>query len=232
MDAELLLVEDDDGIAAPLARTLSREGYVVNRVTTGNDALLQVRRTPPDMVVLDLGLPDMDGLDVCRALRSDGFEAPILILTARGSELDQVVGLDAGADDYLTKPFGLAVLLARTRALLRRTAVNGTPVAPPDSARIIHLRVDDLARRVWVDLKEVSLSTKEFQVLSLLVKQTGEVVTRERFMEAVWDEHWFGSTKTLDVTVARLRGKLEAAGADVVITAVRGVGYRLDPTGA
>jgi DNA-binding response OmpR family regulator len=234
MDAELLMVEDDDGIAAPLLRTLTREGYAVTRVATGREALEEVRRSPPDMVVLDLGLPDMDGLDVCRTLRATGFAAPILILTARGSELDQVVGLDAGADDYLAKPFGLAVLLARTRALLRRGPADGAAGADQATAAPgpTGMRVDEAARRVWMGDEEVFLSTKEFEVIALLAQNTGAVVTRERFMEEIWDEHWFGSTKTLDVTVGRLRHKLEVAGADVVITAVRGVGYRLDPPGA
>jgi DNA-binding response OmpR family regulator len=164
---------------------------------------------------------------VCRSLRATGIEAPVLILTARGSELDQVVGLDAGADDYLAKPFALAVLLARVRALLRRRPGDAEAPEPTEPPRV-GLRIDEPARRAWSHGGELALTTKEFDILALLVRSQRTVVTRERFMEEVWDEHWFGSTKTLDVAVGRLRSKLEAAGADVVITAVRGVGYRLD----
>lgn len=231
MEVEILLVEDDEGIAAPLARTLAREGYFVNRVASGSDALDQVRRSTPALIILDLGLPDMDGLDVCRTVRTDGYTGPILILTARGSELDQVVGLDAGADDYLAKPFALSVLLARTRALLRR----GQPASAPDrlgAGANTGLRIDEPARRTWVGDDEIHLTPKEFEVLVLLYRTPGAVVTRDHFMTEVWDEHWYGSTKTLDVTVGRLRSKLEDVNADVVITAVRGVGYRLDPPDA
>lgn len=231
MAASLLIVEDDDGIAAPLQRALTREGYEVERVATGADALAHIDGTRPDLTILDLGLPDMDGLEVCRRLRHDGYDCPILILTARGDELDMVVGLDAGADDYMSKPFGLAELSARVRALLRRVVTNGQgPETSPDPVE--GLDVDVAARRVWVDDEEIHLTTKEFGVLALLVADPGAVVTREDFMDQVWDEHWYGSTKTLDVTVARLRQKLADAGSSAVITAVRGVGFRLDAAGA
>ena len=230
MEGELLLVEDDDGIAAPLARTLSREGYVVTRVGTGREALEHATRSPPAMVVLDLGLPDMDGLEVCRSLRADGVDAPVLILTARGSELDQVVGLDAGADDYLAKPFSLSVLLARVRALLRRRASNAAAPAGPSAPA--GLRIDEPARRAWIGDRELSLTTKEFDVLALAMRHEGTVVTRERFMEEVWDEHWSGSTKTLDMHVSSLRRKLAEHGEDpACIVTLRGYGYRYDPPG-
>jgi DNA-binding response OmpR family regulator len=230
----VLLVEDDDGIAVPLGRALDREGYEVHRVARGDDALARVRERPPQLIVLDLGLPDLDGLEVCRRLRDEGCTAPVLILTARGEELDRVVGLDAGADDYLAKPLGLAELLARVRALLRRsTAPPAASVEPTaDGAAPGGVRVDTSARRAWVGATEVHLSVKEYGVLSLLAAAPGAVVTRERFMEEVWDEHWFGSTKTLDVTVGRLRQKLDAAGAGSTVVAVRGVGFRLEEPGA
>ncbi len=252
----LLLVEDDDGITMPLTRTLEREGYTVERVATGAEGLARVSRGGVDLIVLDLGLPDMDGLDVCRQVRSGGYRAGILILTARGGELDRVVGLDVGADDYLSKPFGLSELLARVRALLRRTGVirPGTahppataPVADPGSAVPTTvaaagpeaadsstpegpqpLRVDVSARRVWAQDEELYLTSKEFDVLALLDSDRGAVFTRERLMDEVWDENWFGSTKTLDVTIGRLRQKLSGTAADIRIVSVRGVGFRLE----
>ena len=229
MAHQLLVVEDDDGIADPLVRTLEREGYAVDRVADGQSALVRVEAGDIDLVVLDLGLPDLDGLDVCRRLRELGFRGGVLILTARGGELDRVVGLDVGADDYLAKPFGLAELLARTRALLRRSA-RGAP-APADAgehAIADGLRVDPQARRVWVGDREVTLTSKEFDVLALLDADRGAVVTREELMDRVWDENWFGSTKTLDVTVGRLRHKLEESGAPARVVTVRGVGFRLE----
>jgi DNA-binding response OmpR family regulator len=229
----ILMVEDDDGIALPLRRTLEREGYEVDRVATGGGGLDLVAEGRPDLVVLDLGLPDMDGLDVCRQLRSDGYGGGILILTARGGELDRVVGLDLGADDYLAKPFSLGEFLARTRALLRRTAAH--PTLAPDEPEVAAgtetttaFRVDPQARRVWVGPDEVELSEKEFDLLALLDSERGAVLTRERLMEEVWDRNWFGSTKTLDVTVGRLRQKLEAAQVPASIVTVRGVGFRLE----
>jgi DNA-binding response OmpR family regulator len=229
---QLLVVEDDDGIAGPLVRTLEREGYGVERVATGSAGIDRAARGDLDLVVLDLGLPDLDGLDVCRQLRSDGYDGGILILTARGSEIDRVVGLDVGADDYLGKPFALAELLARTRALLRRSARAGAAteatddsVATPGAAG---LRIDRQARRVWVDDREVALTSKEFDLLALLESERGTVLKRERLMEEVWDENWFGSTKTLDVTMGRLRQKLQESGAPVEIVTVRGVGFRLE----
>jgi DNA-binding response OmpR family regulator len=217
--AHILLVEDDDAIAEPLARALDREGHEVTRVAEGQAALDVVAAAPVDLVLLDLGLPDLDGLDVCRRLRDRGSDVAVMMLTARGEELDRVVGLDVGADDYLPKPFSLAELLARVRALLRRAA-PAAPAAPG-------LRVDQAARRVWVDGDEVQLTPKEFDVLALLAREAGSVVTRERLMEEVWDTNWFGSTKTLDMTLARLRQKLGEQAQERLRT-VRGVGYRLE----
>lgn len=234
MTARILLVEDDDGIALPLGRALGRDGYDVERVATGTDALDRLATEPPDLVVLDLGLPDIDGLEVCRQSRESGYGGAILILTARGDELDRVVGLDMGADDYLAKPFGLAELLARVRSLLRRTqpaspVPEATGAAATTGGGAGDVRVDDAAHRAWVGPTELALTTKEHGLLSLLVREAGTVVTRERFMDEVWDEHWFGSTKTLDVTLGRLRQKLAEAGTTTRIVAVRGVGFRLEP---
>lgn len=231
----VLVVEDDDGIALPLIRTLEREGYEVERCELGQTAIEKLAFADINLVILDLGLPDIDGLDVCRRVRSNGYTGAILILTARGGELDRVVGLDVGADDYMAKPFGLAELLARARALLRRSTlapVAGAeleglaPTAPTESQPGV--RLDAAARRVWQGDREILLTSKEFDVLALLLEKSGAVVTRERLMDDVWDTNWFGSTKTLDVTVGRLRQKLVAAESDTLVVAVRGVGFRLE----
>ncbi|MGZ4436675.1 MAG: response regulator transcription factor [Nocardioidaceae bacterium] len=229
MASTVLVVEDDDGIATPLVRTLEREGYDVERVAAGRPGVERVLEGGVDVMILDLGLPDIDGLDVCREVRDAGSGLPILILTARGGELDRVVGLDVGADDYMSKPFGLAELLARIRALLRRGPA-GTPAPAPRAAAdgAPALRVDVARRQVWAEDREVALTSKEFDVLALLCEDRGAVVTRERLMDEVWDAHWFGSTKTLDVTVGRLRQKLEEHRSPARVVTVRGVGFRLE----
>lgn len=235
----VLVVEDDDGIALPLVRTLEREGYRVERCETGQKAVERLALADVDLVILDLGLPDMDGLDVCRRVRVNGFDGPIMILTARGGELDRVVGLDVGADDYMAKPFGLAELLARARALLRRSGSRDAIISAADADAVAilslsaaplesGLKVDTAARRVWIDDHELALTVKEFDVLALLVAAAGAVITREKIMDDVWDENWFGSTKTLDVTVGRLRQKLTSSGAVGQIVSVRGIGFRFD----
>ncbi len=224
----VLLVEDDDHIASPLIRTLEREGYDVERVEAGQPALERVAAGGVALVLLDLGLPDLDGLEVCRRLRADGYDGGVLILTARGGELDRVVGLDVGADDYLAKPFGLAELLARVRALLRRQARETAPApATPDTSGQ-ELTVDAQARRAWLAGAELTLTAKEFDLLELLDAERGAVLSRERLMDEVWDANWFGSTKTLDTTIGRLRQKLEERSAVVRIVTVRGVGFRLE----
>jgi DNA-binding response OmpR family regulator len=227
MAHQVLVVEDEEDIAFPLVRTLEREGYAVTWVDSGRAAIDHLAGGTADVVILDLGLPDMDGLDVCRTIRDAGFEGGIMIVTARAGELDRVVGLDYGADDYLAKPFGLAELQARVRALLRRSAPR-TGQTAPDAASVTSLRIDTAARRVLLGEQEVALTAKEFDVLALLANHRDKVVSREQLMSEVWDENWFGSTKTLDVTIGRLRTKLEEAGADDRVVAVRGVGFRLE----
>jgi DNA-binding response OmpR family regulator len=226
--ARVLIVEDDEGIAIPLVRTLGREGYDVDRVDEGTAAVDRALAGGVDLMILDLGLPDIDGLEVCRQVRAGGYDGGVLILTARGGELDRVVGLDVGADDYMSKPFGLAELLARTRALLRRSGSRGVPAAKEPATGAPGLRIETQARRVWVDDQEVALTTKEFDVLALLSEDRGAVVTRQRLMDEVWDSNWYGSTKTLDVTVGRLRQKLEESSAPARVVTVRGVGFRLE----
>jgi DNA-binding response OmpR family regulator len=220
----ILLVEDDESIASALTRVLDTQGYSVRRLARGGNAHV-VAAEGFDLVILDLGLPDVDGLDVCRKLRSGRPDLAIVILTARDRELDVVTGLDAGADDYLIKPFRLSELLARVRAHLRR-ADAGSEDEHPVPLEAGAVRVDRAARRAWRSGEELTLRPKEFDLLALLVREAGRAVTRERIMEEVWDTAWMGSTKTLDTHVLSLRNKL---GADA-ITTLRGVGYRFEDT--
>jgi DNA-binding response OmpR family regulator len=212
--ASVLVVEDDPGIATQLVRGLSRGGYAVDHVTTGRDAL---DRADPDVVLLDLGLPDGDGVDICRQLR-ERSEVAIIVVTARGEEPERVLALDAGADDYLVKPFGLAELLARIRAVLRRVHPGGGVL------RHGPLVMDVRARKVTMDGREVALTPKEFNILECLAAAPGRVVSREEILESAWDAHWYGPTKVLDVHVAALRRKLGVPG---LIEAVYGRGFRL-----
>jgi DNA-binding response OmpR family regulator len=218
----ILLVEDDAAIAAGLVRVLESQGYAVAHLSRGGPALAAA--TPEiELVILDLGLPDVDGLDVCRKLRANRPDLGVLILTARDQELDVVAGLDAGADDYLVKPFRLSELLARVRAHLRR-AVGPDERSAPELLAARDVRLDVAARRAWRGEEELALRPKEFDLLVLLVREAGRVVTRERIMREVWDTVWLGSTKTLDTHVLTLRGKVGAE----AITTLRGVGYRFD----
>lgn len=217
----VLLAEDDPAISEPLSRALRREGYDVD-VRSDGRAALEGARENPDLIVLDLGLPYIDGLEVCRRLRTEGVSAPVLILTARADEVDTVVGLDAGADDYVTKPFRLAELLARVRALMRRNpseqGVDGELV-----------RIDSEGRRAWFRDRELQLTAKEFDLLRVLVREQGKVVSREQLMREVWETAWFGSTKTLDMHISVLRRKLgDDATHPKYISTVRGVGFRFE----
>ncbi len=216
-----MLAEDDPAISEPLARALRREGYDVDVASDGPGTLDAARNGGIDLIVLDIGLPKLDGLEVCRRIRSAGQSVPVLILTARADEVDTVIGLDAGADDYVTKPFRLAELLARVRALLRR----GT-----SETRVVQgVRVDAEARRAWRGDTEIELTSKEFDLLALMVAEAGKVVTREQIMRQVWDSKWWGSTKTLDMHVSWLRRKLgDDAHNPQFITTVRGVGFRFE----
>lgn len=227
--ARLLVVEDDDTIGAVLESTLRSHGYDVHWERTGRGALRVAAAEEFDLVLLDLGLPDLDGVEVCRQLRSIQPGSVIVMLTARHDEMDVVVGLESGADDYLTKPTPLAELLARVRAHLRR----GTADTQAQTVLTVgDLHVDTAARRVLLAGAEVRLRAKEFDLLARLAAEPGVAITRESLMCDVWDEHWFGSTKTLDVHVAMLRSKLASATGDAGqvphITTLRSHGYRLE----
>jgi two-component system response regulator RegX3 len=217
----VLIVEDDESIAAPLAKGLGREGLDVERLTKGAQVLARLQDGPaPDMVLLDLGLPDVDGFEVCRRIRA-ASDVPIIVVTARAEEVDRVIGLELGADDYIVKPFGFRELLARIRAVTRRRAPRVLETGPLEVGA---LRIDARTREVTVGDREVALTPKEFDLLALLAEDPGAVWSRGRILEAVWDPHWYGPTKTLDVHVASLRRKLGDPG---WIETVRGVGFRL-----
>jgi len=216
----VLLVEDDEPVAQSLRRGLIRYGFEVEWVSTGGAAL--GHEGPYDVVLLDLGLPDTDGLDVCRALRERG-DVPIIVISARSDETDRVVGLELGADDYVSKPFGVREVIARIRAVMRRAQPRAAEAGPDRYGA--RLTVDRKAARVRLDGEEVALAPKEYDLLAFLTEEPGALMSREQIMEAVWDANWFGPTKTLDVHVAALRRKFAGA---IAIEAVRGVGFRLE----
>jgi DNA-binding response OmpR family regulator len=221
MRPRVLFVEDEESISGPFSSALTREGF--DPVVAGSlaEARSELARGLPDLVLLDLMLPDGDGRDLARELRASS-EVPIIMLTARGTELERVVGLELGADDYVVKPFSGAEVIARMRAVLRRAKPSAA--ADPE---IGPLRVEVSSRRVFLDGEELSLSRKEFDLLAELVAHAGEVVTREDLIARVWDENWFGSTKTLDVHIGWLRGKLgDDAASPRFLHTVRGVGFR------
>jgi DNA-binding response OmpR family regulator len=214
------VIEDDDAIADPLTRALVRAGYDVARGSSGAEAL-SLASDGVDLVVLDLGLPDIDGLSVCRELRRLDATLPIVMLTARSNELDVIVGLDAGADDYVAKPFRLGELLARIRARVRTKGLS--------TIRVQDVEIDEGGRRVRRADEDLELTAKEFDLLVFLARRAGSVATREEIMSAVWDEHWFGSTRTLDVHISWLRRKLgDDDSTKRYITTVRGVGFRFE----
>jgi two-component system response regulator RegX3 len=220
----VVVVEDEQSISDPLRSALEREGYTVVVAANGATGLEAVRREEPDVVLLDLMLPDMDGRDVCRTIRASS-RVPIIMLTARGLETDRVVGLELGADDYLVKPFGMAELIARIRAVLRRSGPD--PEAADEAIVIGDVRLDPRTRSATHAGEPLDLPRREFDLLHLLMANAGTVLPRQRLMDDVWGVDWFGSTKTLDVHVAGLRRRLgdDAQGSRYIHT-VRGVGFR------
>ena len=220
----ILIVEDDERIGVSLSRALEAAGYKTIWATTGATALSAASRELPDLVLLDLGLPDVDGLQVCRQLHQAYPGLDVIMLTARDDELDIVTGLDVGAVDYITKPFKLAELLARIRAQIRRVehSHNSDPIEIGD------IMIDLQEHRVFLAGQEIQMRAKEFELLARLAVDAGRALTRESLMADVWDEHWFGSTKTLDFHIAALRRKLDPGTGPSCISTIRGVGFRLE----
>jgi two-component system, OmpR family, response regulator RegX3 len=225
----ILLVEDEPAIAEPLAETLTREGFHLEVAGTAAGAVEAAGRVRPDLILLDLMLPDGSGFDVCREVRRDS-QVPIIMLTARGDEADRVIGLELGADDYVVKPFSAREVTARVRAVLRRTATAAAPAGASDAnvpVEVSDVRLDPGTRSVTKAGAALEVTRKEFDLLALLMRSAGSVVTRERLIDEVWDVNWFGSTKTLDVHVSGLRKKLGDDPADPrYLHTVRGVGFR------
>ena len=223
----VLVVEDEESIVVPLQDALAREGFDVSVARTAAEALEQAAAVDPDAILLDVMLPDGSGFDVCRELRRTS-EVPIIMVTARADEADRIVGLELGADDYVTKPFSAREVAARIRAVLRRADGRASREAADGTLSVGGLRVDPETRTAALDGDDLTLSRKEFDVLALLAAEAGKVVTRERLLADVWDTSWFGSTKTLDVHVSALRRKLgDDPAAPRYLHTVRGVGFRL-----
>ncbi|WP_038040564.1 response regulator transcription factor [Thermorudis peleae] len=228
----VLLVEDDETLRQTLRYTLERAGYQVDVVADGTEALRRVQTNAPDLVILDVMLPGLDGFEVCRVLRRSST-VPILMLTARDDEVDRVLGLELGADDYVTKPFSMRELVARVKALLRRREMLAAELRPTEgeAERIVFgpLVIDVAARRVWRDGQEVALKPREFDLLAYLVRHRGRVCSAEQLLRAVWGYHGYGDTRTLAVHIHGLREKLEADPRHPqLIETVRGVGYRVN----
>ena len=219
----VVIAEDERAVRESLARALTLEGYDVLAVSDGAQALEAMRAEPADVLVLDVMMPVVDGLTACRVLRSEKNRVPILLLTARTETSDRVAGLDAGADDYLPKPFALEELLARLRALLRRTQPDES--APSSSTSVADLRVDSAARRVWVGDTEVELSKTEFDLIDLLVRNAGIVLDQTTIYERIWGYDFGPDSKNLAVYIGYLRRKIDTAGRQALIHTVRGVGY-------
>jgi DNA-binding response OmpR family regulator len=225
----ILLVDDEKMITGPLARALTQNGYEVLVAHDGRRGLALARTEKPDAVILDVLMPEMDGWEVCQALRRHSA-VPILMLTALGDEVDRILGLELGADDYLTKPFSTRELLARLRALLRRVELDRQVAPATDHLTAGDLRLELNTRRVFRGEEELMLRHKEFELLSLLMSRQGEVISRAEFFDQVWGTDWLGDTRTLDVHIRWLREKIEAdPGQPRLIQTVRGVGYRFTP---
>jgi two-component system response regulator MprA len=226
MNGKLLIVEDDAHVRQAVARALRFEGYDVHTAVDGNEALVRATELEPDAILLDVLMPGTDGLAVCRRLRERGDRTPILMLTARHEVNDRVAGLDAGADDYLVKPFALDELLARLRALLRRTSISGEAGV----LRVGDLSLDPQRREAWRGSRELGLTKTEFDLLELLLFNAGIVLTREQIYERIWGFDFETSSKSLDVYISYLRRKTEEAGEARLIHTVRGVGYTVRPS--
>lgn len=222
LSQRILVVDDDPRIQSVMRRGLAFAGYQVELASDGEEALAVVRDSPPDLVILDIMLPGLDGMQVCRRLRAGDTELPILMLTARDQVPDRVSGLDAGADDYLVKPFAFEELLARLRALLRRAQPDNDPVL-----RYANLSLNTTTREVERSGHRIDLTVKEYEILELLLNNPRQVLSRETIMERVWGSDYLGGSNLIDVHVKHLRDKLEASGESRLIRTIRGIGYSL-----
>jgi DNA-binding response OmpR family regulator len=233
MPEKILIVEDELTLQETLAYNLTRQGYRVDTASDGQMAIDVARKEPPDLVVLDIMLPKLDGFEVCRLLRQES-NIPILMLTARDEEIDRVIGLEMGADDYLTKPFSMRELIARVKALLRRVRLDRSEVGiqhtPPDEILTFNnLRIDQLRREVLLDDKPLSMKPKEYELILFLAKHRGQVLTRDLVLESVWGWNFTGGSRTVDVHVRWLREKIEQnPSVPTRIVTVRGAGYRFE----
>ncbi len=228
----VLLIEDDESIAEPLVFGLKSEGLNVLHASNGEQGLARARAESPDVVLLDVMLPDMDGFTICRTLRRESA-IPILMLTARGQEMDRVMGLELGADDYIVKPFSFRELLARVRAVLRRRELDRSAApAVADRLTVGEIVLDRSARQVWRRDRQIELSPREFELLAVMIERLGQALSRQELLDRVWGEEWVGNPRTLDVHIRWLREKIEKnATAPDYIQTVRGFGYRLvNPT--
>ena len=226
MGKTVLIVEDEKAIVEILKFNLQREGYAVLEALDGEAGLELAQTRDPDLVLLDVMLPRMNGFDVCRTLREAGYAVPIIMLTAREEENDKVMGLESGADDYITKPFSMRELLARVKANIRRRSLDAAPAPAKAVLQVADVPVDPEAMAVYKAGKPVDVTQKEFDLLLRLFSEPGKVCTREELLEKVWNYAYFGDTRTVDVAVRRLREKIEDdPGAPKIILTRRGVGY-------
>ena len=225
----ILVVEDEESFVEALVIGLKREGFRVEVANDGVEALEQFEATRPDLVLLDVMLPRMSGVDVCREIRSRGSRVPIIMVTAKAEEIDTVVALEVGADDYVTKPYRLRELVARMRAVLRRTPSEDAVDSAADAIEVGDVALDPLRHEVRIRGTEVALPLKEFELLELLLENAGRVLTRDTLIDRIWGPHYVGDTKTLDVHIKRLRTKLEDDPSHPTrITTIRGLGYRYE----
>lgn len=228
MADKILLVDDEESIVESIEYALKQEGFEVVCAHNGQEALQKVQLEKPNLIVLDLMLPELSGLEVCRMLRRERNEIPIIMLTAKGEEIDRVIGLEVGADDYLVKPFSLRELIARIRALLRRSKAVESDTNQPETHRYEELEMNLTEHKVTVRGKPVELSPKEFKILAMLMSSPNKVFSREELLEQVWGLDFYGDTKTVDVHIRWLREKIEIDPSNPrYVQTVRGFGYRL-----